>query len=309
MLKRLLLLIVLTLIGVSIALTLSFRRADLSVSEAAVTPLPAAQTNSGLRIAVINTADIETPEGIRVRGGDLSQAVNGPVSAILIDHPNGRFLLDAGMGRDAEAHLAGEPWTLRALTNMHLYTPAVDKLDAAGVGPLNGIILTHVHWDHVSGLADFPGVPVLLPSAEQDFIASGNEMGNLYREIDRERPIRTMTITYDNGPYGPWDRSLDLFGDGSVILVPLTGHTPGSLAVLVNLPDGSRWLFIGDLAWSQKGVQWPAERPWLPRTLADNSPQEVRDNLVLIHKLMRQHPELTVVPAHDPISQAKLPTL
>jgi hypothetical protein len=37
-----------------------------------------------------------------------------------------------------------------------------EQLASAGISPsaLTGIVLTHAHWDHVSGLEDLPGVPV-----------------------------------------------------------------------------------------------------------------------------------------------------
>lgn len=39
-------------------------------------------------------------------------------------------------------------------------------------------------------------------------------------------------------------RSFDLYGDGTVVLVPLPGHTPGSLSTFVNLP-GLRIFHVG----------------------------------------------------------------
>jgi len=43
-------------------------------------------------------------------------------------------------------------------------------------------------------------------------------------------------------------QSRDLYGDGSIVIVPAPGHTPGSVVVFVTLPGGARYAFVGDLA-------------------------------------------------------------
>ena len=38
-------------------------------------------------------------------------------------------------------------------------------------------------------------------------------------------------------------------GDGSLVLVPIPGHTPGSIALLVRRPDMAPLLMVGDLTY------------------------------------------------------------
>ena len=67
------------------------------------------------------------------------------------------------------------PLLFRLGTDLVRFQAAADQLDAAGYDrrQLRYILLTHAHWDHVSGVPDFPGVPVLVTAAEHRFIDEG----------------------------------------------------------------------------------------------------------------------------------------
>jgi N-acyl homoserine lactone hydrolase len=90
-----------------------------------------------------------------------------------------------------------------------------------------------------------------------------------------------------------------VFRDGSVVLVPVPGHTPGSVIAFVNTPDNKRYAFVGDLVWQREGVELPAERPWLSRRLVDDDEAAVRREVARLHRLAQRNPDLVVVPAHD----------
>ncbi len=301
------LLLVATVLAGSFAWT--FVRRPLPLPDVVARPLPSPPSATDIKVWVVPTGSVESQHGFAVRGASLLEPLTSSMVAILVEHPKGRILIDAGMGRDGVAHVATIPLPLRAFIDLKLTGGIADVLKAGGVKieDLQGVLLTHAHWDHVSGLADLPGVPVLLPRTELTWAESTDPGAELFRQIDKASPLKLVTYEYDGGAYGPFEKSHDIFGDGTVVVVPMAGHTPGSIGVFVNLPSGARYLFIGDTAWAKEGVEWPAEKPWISRRDVDNDPAQVRVQLGLLHRLAEAHPELTVVPAHDARVHKTLP--
>jgi glyoxylase-like metal-dependent hydrolase (beta-lactamase superfamily II) len=207
-------------------------------------------------------------------------------------------LFDTGFGARVDEHWLTIPRLMRSLSSYVKEPPAVEQLKAKGIDPssLRMAIISHSHWDHISGLVDFPGLEVWMPSAELDFIRAGHYPGLIDAMIDQ---LKVRTFDYTGGPYENFDRSLDLFHDGAVVLVPLPGHTLGSCGMFVNLPSGRRFLLTGDLTWAREGFELPAERPWLARRLVDYDEAEVRRSILRVHQLRRRYPDLVIVPAHD----------
>lgn len=279
----------------------SFTKRPLEVPPSSGVPLPALPNVEGVSVSVIPTAEIQTLEGFSVRGGSMINGFTSGVSAFLVEHPRGEFLVDAGAGRDVELHLGTAPMIMRAVTDVELLRPTVDALKAGGLEPrrLSGIWLTHGHWDHVSGLSDFQDqVPVWLSEDELEYLWKDGS-GQLFRELEAQFDLRIRKHEFIDGAYGAFPWSRDYFGDGTVLILPLPGHTPGSTAIMVNLASGRRYLFIGDTAWAKEGIEWPAERPFISRELVDDDPELVRDQLVFLHKLRQTNPEVVIVPAHD----------
>jgi glyoxylase-like metal-dependent hydrolase (beta-lactamase superfamily II) len=161
-------------------------------------------------------------------------------------------------------------------------------------------------WDHVSGLPDFPGAPVWVTPEERKFISKGGS-GQFGKPFTR---IRYEEYGFEGGAYLGFPRSHDVYGDGSIVVVPAPGHTPGSVIIFVTLPNGTRYAFIGDLVWQLEGIALREERPWIVRRNgADLDAQGNRENLLKMIALNKRPPELMIVPAHDMRAFAEMPTL
>jgi N-acyl homoserine lactone hydrolase len=291
----------LVLLALLAGLGWTFVKRPLPVPKAMGPLLPPAAAVDGVSFSLIRSAEMQSQQGFTVRGGALTTPSITGLVAFLVEHPEGRVLIDAGVARDGLSHLETTPLLLRLLASLTMKAPTIDALAARGLEPsdLKGIVLTHSHWDHVSGLADLREVPVWITAEELAHARSEDEGGKLYRQLEAEGPFQLKDLTFDHGAYGPFPASYDFFGDGSLVLVPMPGHTPGSVGVFVNLPAGERLLIIGDTSWTKEGVDWPAEKPWLARRMVDFDAAKVREQLVLLHQLQRANPTLTIIPAHD----------
>lgn len=167
-------------------------------------------------------------------------------------------------------------------------------------------MLTHAHWDHVSGLVDLPGVPALVPTAEAEYVRHEEDGAELAHAMPG---LAIEEYAFSSGPYLGYPASHDHWGDGSVVTVPAPGHTPGSVIVFVTLPNERRYAFVGDLVWQAEGVALPAERPFPSQHLVDTDPARVRTEIQHLAALARRFPDMVVVPPHDARPTAHLPRL
>jgi len=286
----------------------TFRSAPLPAAPPWVGELPFAAPPPDMQLFHLPTGVTHRSAAFAYRGGSFGDRRDFTMSAALVRHPRGDILIDTGFGRDIDAHFQQMPRSFRAFTSYERGTPAADQHDAIGYPRerLRGILLTHAHWDHVSGIPDFPGTPVLVTRDEERFITSGDELSAVARGL---ADVHYEIYSFDDGPYLGFPTSHDIHGDGAIVVVPAPGHTPGSVIVFVTLPDRRRHAFVGDLVWQTEGITDREERPWLQRTLADHDPALVRAQIVHMAAILAGAPDINLVPAHDARGFAELPRL
>ena len=137
----------------------------LALSNSVATSLAAGSSAPDVGFAIIKTSQVAVREGMLVPGGSFLKQINSNFSAFLIKHRQDYLLFDTGMGRQIDGQYQQDmPMWLRLFFKYdHPVVSAREQLDKAGLPPLRRVILSHSHWDHASGVLDFPGVKIGRP--------------------------------------------------------------------------------------------------------------------------------------------------
>ena len=221
------------------------------------------------------------------------------IFAHVIRHPTrGTFLIDTGVSRaivDDPAG-AGIGWLVGKamhLEKMKLRTDTASLL-AREPRPLAGVLFTHLHLDHISGLPDVPpGTPLFVGPGETSerrflFLFSRSSIDNL---LDGHQALDEYRFAPD--PSGRFAGVLDLFGDGTVFAISVPGHTAGSAAYVVRTPRGPV-LFTGDTCHTRWGWEHDVE----PGSFSSDRPRNVA-SLTALRALAARHPGLDVRLGHQ----------
>lgn len=265
-------------------------------------PLPFADPPPDLVLSQLPTGTYETRAAFAVQGGRFSDRRHFAATAVLVQHPAGDLLIDAGFGAHVDEHVRMLPRVERARYERSQTVKA--QLDAVGYdfSRLLGVLVTHVHWDHVSGL-DSLDVPIWLTKEEERYGAD-DPHGAVFRAVSRGHQLRHYG--FDGPSYLGFPASHDVHGDGSVVVARAGGHTPGSVVVFVTLASGERYGFIGDLTWQLDGIERGVERPWLLRRMADIDAALVRTGL---QRSIALRDVVHIVPSHDTAAYRSIPVL
>lgn len=169
------------------------------------------------------------------------------VGAHLVTGPAGAFLVDAGAGRRTvpfPPEMAAADGLVHAPGDLMRAGDLPAALAAAGVRPeeITHVLLTHLHLDHV-GWVVADGAP-FFPHAVVHYGAG--DWKELVEGADPADPVRDIMLTAERaGVLRPYeDRPQEVLP--GVRVVPVPGHTPGSVVVELE-SEGERLWFTGDL--------------------------------------------------------------
>ena len=166
-------------------------------------------------------------------------------TAYLIVHPKGTVMFDTGALPDS--HFKGDGATITEGI-MSGSKPLKPQLAAAGYSPadITYLVMSHYHSDHTANANDFASATWIVQKAEHDFMMSEKPQGIIQPDhYSALRKAKTRILSNED---------LDIFGDGSVVVMSTPGHTPGHQVLYVKLAKTGGVVLSGDL------YHYPQER-------------------------------------------------
>jgi N-acyl homoserine lactone hydrolase len=221
-----------------------------------------------------------------------------PIECFLVVHPRGRLLFDTGLHGETMTNMLGRYGPERAKRfGVHSQPgdDVVSQLGRLGLAPaaVTHVANSHWHFDHCGGNEFFPEATILVQEREMTAARSPEVLAQgRYRPSapDYDHPLR----------YQPVDGEHDVFGDGSVVLIPTYGHTPGHQSLLVRPGRDDRIVFTADACYTRENM----DRDVLPTVLWDDI--EMTHSLRRLRDLRDKQGARTVY-GHDPEQWSALP--
>ena len=235
-----------------------------------------------------------------------------PINIYVIEHTKGLILFDTGQDRASVTDNTYFPggvtsyfYNRLARFDIGEHDTLTAQLATLGYAPgdVDTAIVSHLHQDHIGGLVELAGSDLLVSAAEWAELAKpGAELRGFLRGHIQLPGLKWHQISLEptaDPALTPFTESLDVMGDGSLMLLPTPGHTAGSVSLLIRRTGRPPLLLAGDLTYGAEILQ----RGQLPgvgnrRRLAEGSRK--------VLALAQQQPGLVVLPAHDPTAAQRL---
>ncbi len=179
------------------------------------------------------------PMDAKAYGFDKVAVLEMSVPCFLVAHPKGTLMWDVGVVPDSDFKADGAPVKQGFI---EVAKPLKPQLETIGYEPedIQYLSFSHYHIDHTANANMFAASTWLVEQAERDIMFSDKPAPvRVEKNYDALKNSKTKII--------PGDADYDVFGDGTVIIKPAQGHTPGHQVLFLKLKKTGPVLIAGDL--------------------------------------------------------------
>jgi len=193
-----------------------------------------------MKMHVLSGGRLRMKKSIYFPDVDRSETLELPVSCMLLRHKQGNVLFDTG----CHPSIAENPearWGSLAKFMVPIMPPGehvLGGLKAVGLGPddIDVVVCSHLHTDHCGCNEFFKKSTIVIHARELEAAKAPDAVNSGYFPADWDQPIPMKVI----------EGQTDLFGDGRITLLPLHGHSRGTIGALVALDKSGEFLLTSD---------------------------------------------------------------
>ncbi len=263
-----------------------------------------------VEVSVFTAGSCRQMEKITIRDG-VAKQIRIPALFACIRHPqHGLILFDTGYA-DHFFHAAARfPYCLyKKATPVQIdqRQTAIYQLQQAGidVNEIKYIILSHFHADHIAGLRDFPAAKFIFLQSAYDAVKHRSGISAVRAGflphllpvdfVERSLPLDESKLAMLPAGF-PFERGIDVFGDGGLIAVDLPGHAAGQIGILCQSAKQSYFL-CADAAWSSRAYRDAIEPHWIAGIIMDNR-KKYRESFQKVQQIHKLYPQIRIIPSH-----------
>jgi N-acyl homoserine lactone hydrolase len=234
-----------------------------------------------MKMHVLSGGWLRMRKNIFLPDADRSETIELSVPCVLLRHAQGNVLFDTGchpsVPENPEARWGGLARLMTPI--MRVGDNVINALEQVGLKPddIDVVVCSHLHPDHCGCNAFFKRATFVMHAREVEAARAPGAEAAGYLAAEWDLPMPMDLIASER----------DLFNDGRVVLIPLPGHTPGTIGAWVELERSGTFLLASDTVSRRETLDqgivprntWNADA--LVKSLAEVKRMEARGATVL----------------------------
>ncbi|MDR0768891.1 MAG: N-acyl homoserine lactonase family protein, partial [Dysgonamonadaceae bacterium] len=218
-----------------------------------------------------------------------------PVPWFLVTHPKGNIIIDGGNSVECADNPRGYWGDICDVyyPEMKAEEGCVNTINRLGIDPdsIKFVLQSHLHLDHTGAIGRFANATHIVHRKEYEYAYTADwfaRSGYIRSDFDRPNIEWNFLDIYNHDVY-------DVLGDGSVLIIPTHGHSPGHCSFIVNLRQCGSVILTGDAVYTQD--HWDDKA--LPGFLT--SAQDTVRSVAKLRSIAKRTNALVVM-GHDPVA-------